>query len=55
MRKDEIAQYLVNLESLMATIQATGSRQRPRWMIDEYNRNWELLKQGVEDEARSKQ
>lgn len=53
MTKDAKAQYLVNLESLMSTIQAKGNK-RPRWMVEEYERVWNDLKQEVKDEARQR-
>lgn len=54
MTKWEMAEYLVNLESLMTSIQATGTNRRPTWLIQEYERIWTAFKQEVQDEARAK-
>lgn len=51
--KYDLAQYLVNLETLMAATDAAG-QGRPLWLAEEYNRTWDQLKKEVKDETRNR-
>lgn len=57
MNKGEIAQYLVNLHTLMNAQQATGANPSTL-LADDYRKNWDLLKSTItkenENEARNR-
>lgn len=55
MNKAELAQYLVNLHTLLQA-QSSGAHSVPSAVLsEEYNRNWALLKEEIDNEARTKQ
>lgn len=58
MNKAEIAEYLVNLHTLMDAQRATGGSPVSSTLSAEYEKNWGLLKDAItkenENEARSR-
>jgi hypothetical protein len=56
MNKGELTAYLASIASLMDSIDDAGVVKRPQWLIDEYNRGWDKLKDAVakEDEERKR-
>lgn len=53
MSKAELAQYLVNLNTLLAA-QSSAAHSVPSAVLSaEYDRNWALLKQEIENEERN--
>lgn len=53
MNKAEIAEYLVNLHTLMAAQEGAGLGQKSTILTDEYNKFWKLLKQEIVNETRN--
>lgn len=49
MSKTEIAEYLVNLHTLLTAQEQTGSKKSDV-ILDEYNKNWKLLKDEINKE-----
>lgn len=49
MSKAELAQYLVNLNTLMAA-QTAVSDGRSQFLLDEYTKHWALLKSSIAKE-----
>lgn len=45
--KFELATYLVNLHTLLTAQEQVGSIAKSRTIVDEYNANWEKLKQMI--------
>lgn len=50
MTKQELADYLANLHTLMEAQEATGINKSP-WLIDEYNSAWAQFKETIKDET----
>lgn len=50
--KYEIAEYLVNLHTLLTAQDETGGLLKSQVLTEEYNRNWDLLKKEIENETR---
>lgn len=56
--KFELAEYLINLHAIMSAQEETGGLMKSRLLVDEYNKQWGVLKSIIEkeneDEARPK-
>lgn len=48
--KYELAQYLVNLHTLLEAQAATGGLNKSTTIVDEYNKNWDMLKDTITKE-----
>lgn len=48
--KYDLAQYLVNLHTLLSAQEAGGGLIKSQVLLDEYNRNWTLLKDTIAKE-----
>lgn len=48
--KYDLAQYLVNLHTLLMAQEAAGGLIKNQMLLDEYNRNWVLLKATIAKE-----
>lgn len=58
MNKAETAEYLVNLHTLMDAQEATGGGSKSKVLLQEYHREWESLKNLIneeQDETRNSQ
>lgn len=56
--KFELAEYLVNLHNLLTAQDQAGGLTKSTTLLDEYNTNWDLLKETItkenEDETRNR-
>lgn len=50
MTKQELAEYLVNLNSLMEA-QEKATRPKSRWLIEEYNKRWQEFQEAVMEDT----
>ncbi len=51
--KYDIAQYLVNLHTLLQAQESAGGVIKSQTLAEEYHRNWDLLKQEITNETGS--
>lgn len=53
MTAPEIAEYLVNLHTLLTAQDAAGGINKSNTLVDEYNKQWGLLKEAITNQKES--